>query len=609
MSSFARKIAGLIDAQGKVKSDKVDTFDSAEVSTIVSGNVSGSMIYYDTLDSLPTTGLNEGNKALVRIDSSLGRFYISNGTGWYNADATLNTSSPTWVTEPNATYEIADSVTPLTITALSSDVDSGTVLINQSFASDSAQYMATISNDSSVWTFTGKTKSQISDAVTAGNLTDSNGDFTYTFRWSDGFNSISKAVVITYNTVFSGPVLKWSIPNPNNYTGSGSDFFGSKIAMSDTHTVIGVPNEDTASNTGDGVAYVFQNSTGNLVRTISNPNPNSNFNNDNFGEDVGINNNGQVLISTPNEDDWTSYLDVGKAYVYDISTGSLMYTLSNPNSYGSPAGDQFGLSSDMDDDHVIVGARLEEESGASADDGSGKAYIFRLSNGTLRHTLSNPNAYGTRQSDIFGDAVAIKGNYAIVGAHQEDDAGGSSSGAAYVFNVSTGSVVYTLTNPNAQDTSNYDQFGYRVAISDNYFAVSAYSEKSPDPNNYEYSGAVYVYEVSTGNLLYTLENPNPTGTEEYDYFGFSIAINDKYVVCGTPYEDTTGDASGVVYVFDIVNGDLLSTIDNPNAQGVTTNDRFGQAVAASDGYIAATAPNDFASSSDSNGTLYIYDLP
>tara|TARA_Y100001937_G_scaffold12101_1_gene15278 strand:+ start:262 stop:1827 length:1566 start_codon:yes stop_codon:yes gene_type:complete len=200
MSSFARKIAGLIDAQGKVKSDKVDTFDSAEVSTIVSGNVSGSMIYYDTLDSLPTTGLNEGNKALVRIDSSLGRFYISNGTGWYNADATLNTSSPTWVTEPNATYEIADSVTPLTITALSSDVDSGTVLINQSFASDSAQYMATISNDSSVWTFTGKTKTEIASAINAGNLTDSDGDFVYTFKWSDGINFISKEVTITYNT-------------------------------------------------------------------------------------------------------------------------------------------------------------------------------------------------------------------------------------------------------------------------------------------------------------------------------------------------------------------------------------------------------------------------
>ena len=219
MTSFARKIAGLIDAQGKVKSDKVDTFDSAEVSTIVSENVSGSMIYYDTLDSLPTTGLNEGNKALVRIDSSLGRFYISNGIGWYNADATLNTSSPTWTTEPNASYEIADSVTPLTITALSSDVDSGTVLINQSFASDSAQYIATISNDSSVWTFTGKTKSQIADAVDAGNLTDSDGDFIYTFKWSDGFNFISKAVTISYNPAAGG------VPAEGSFYGNRGIYF------------------------------------------------------------------------------------------------------------------------------------------------------------------------------------------------------------------------------------------------------------------------------------------------------------------------------------------------------------------------------------------------
>ena len=571
--------------------------DSAAVQSIP-------MQYFETLDSLPLTNLSLGLQAFVEENK---RHYVSNGSGWYNTGYVIS-SSPYWVSDPSSTYEIVDSATPLIVIAKPQDSDNPN-LINQSFGSDSALYMATISNDSSVFTFTPKTKTEIGTAINAGNLTDSNGDFIYTFKWSDGTNFVAKAVTITYNTVNRGPVLKWTIPNPNNYTGSGGDYFGSTIAMSDTYTVIGVPNEDTASNTGDGVAYIFENSTGNLVRTISNPNPNSNFDNDNFGKDVGINNNGQVLISTPNEDDWTSYLDVGKAYVYNISTGSLVYTFSNPNHYGSPSSDQFGLSSDMDDDHVIVGARLEEESGSSSDDGSGKAYIFRLSNGSLRHSLTNPNAYGTRQSDIFGNAVAIKGNYAIVGAHQEDDAGGSSSGAAYVFNVSTGNVVYSLTNPNAQDTSNYDQFGYRVAISDNYFAVSAYSEKGPNPNNYEYSGAVYVYDISTGNLLHTLENPNPTGTEEYDYFGFGLAINDKYVVCGTPYEDTTGDASGVVYVFDITNGNLLHTIDNPNAQGVATNDRFGQFVAASDGYISATAPNDFGSTADSNGTLYIWDLP
>ena len=44
-----------------------------------------------------------------------------------------------WETEPSSTYQIVDSATPLIITALALDSDNPN-LINQSFASDSAQY-------------------------------------------------------------------------------------------------------------------------------------------------------------------------------------------------------------------------------------------------------------------------------------------------------------------------------------------------------------------------------------------------------------------------------------------------------------------------------------
>ena len=47
--SFNRKLADLINAQGQVKSSKVDTFDSSEVETIITSNVSGSVTYYNTV--------------------------------------------------------------------------------------------------------------------------------------------------------------------------------------------------------------------------------------------------------------------------------------------------------------------------------------------------------------------------------------------------------------------------------------------------------------------------------------------------------------------------------------------------------------------------------
>ena len=170
--------------------------DSAEVLNIT-GNA---LQVFDTLDSLPMTGLSEGDEAFIKDTN---RLYISDGSGWYNT--TLVNRSPTWATEPDATYEISDSATPLVITALATDSDNpDKSLLNQSVVSDSAQYMVDISNDSSVWTFTPKSADSIGIEVAAGNLTDSDGDFVYTFKWSDGINFVAKEVTIGYSPAGGG---------------------------------------------------------------------------------------------------------------------------------------------------------------------------------------------------------------------------------------------------------------------------------------------------------------------------------------------------------------------------------------------------------------------
>jgi len=182
--------------------------DSAQVSAISGSGVS----VYETLDSLPSTGLTAGAEAFVKSNY---RLYVSNGSGWYNT--TLVNRNPRWDSggEPDASYTIADSQTSLIITAKAIDSDNpDTHLTNQSIVSDSAQYMVSITNDSSVWTFTPKSADSIGDEVAAGNLTDSNGDFIYTFKWSDGISFISKAVTISYNAA-GGGVTNWDMTLSN----------------------------------------------------------------------------------------------------------------------------------------------------------------------------------------------------------------------------------------------------------------------------------------------------------------------------------------------------------------------------------------------------------
>ena len=55
-------------------------------------NITGTALQvFDALDSLPMTGLSEGDEAFIK---NTNRLYISDGSGWYNT--TLVNRSPTW---------------------------------------------------------------------------------------------------------------------------------------------------------------------------------------------------------------------------------------------------------------------------------------------------------------------------------------------------------------------------------------------------------------------------------------------------------------------------------------------------------------------------------
>ena len=136
------------------------------------------------------------------------------------------------------------------------------------------------------------------------------------------------------------------------------------------------------------------------------------------------------------------YANVSNTQVVSLSTnsvtaipgGDLLHTLNNPNPYGTSANDNFGYSVAVSGNYAIVGAYGEADASGTS---SGKAYIFDVTTGALLNTLNNPTAYSTSAGDLFGNSVAISGNYAIVGAYREDDAGGIDSGKAYIFNPNT----------------------------------------------------------------------------------------------------------------------------------------------------------------------------
>ena len=335
------------------------------------------------------------------------------------------------------------------------------------------------------------------------------------------------------------PIL--TIVNPNNYSTSFGDGFGIALSMSPNYIAVGAQQEDTATATSSGVVYIFNASTGALVHTISNPNAYSTVASDFFGNTVAITDT-YTVVGAYNEDSLGG-TNTGVVYVFDTVSGALLHTFDNPDSVAPAAGDTFGYKVDISGTKIIASSR--------DDAGGGAAFIFDLASGTPTtpvHTLVNPNPFSTVTIDQFW-AVAIDGNYAIVGARREDEVGSTDSGKAYIFDVSTGALLHTLDNPNGFSTSNGDLFGETVALDGNYAVVGASGE---DDAGGAFSGKAYIFDVTTGTLIATLDNPNAFSTSANDSFGASVAISGSYVMAGAFFEDEAAGAnSGVAYSFNL----------------------------------------------------------
>ena len=80
-------------------------------------------------------------------------------------------------------------------------------------------------------------------------------------------------------------------------------------------------------------------------------------------------------------------------------------------------------------------------------------------------------------ADYFGVSVSISGDYAIVGAYQDDD-NGNNSGSAYIFK--RDGINWTeQAKITASDGTWSNEFGYSVSISGDYAIVGAHQDDVP----------------------------------------------------------------------------------------------------------------------------------
>ncbi len=272
--------------------------------------------------------------------------------------------------------------------------------------------------------------------------------------------------------------------------------------------------------------YLFDAETATVLDVLSSPGSGGEF-----GRSLDM--NGQLLLVGADRTSATGASNLGAIYLFDANNGALLFTLLSPASSDT----RLGYSATFAGTKVLGGAwgvNLEQ----------GEAYIYDSQTGNLLHTLTPPSDSGDR----FGYSVAAYGEDALVLASSETPKG-------YLFDGETGQLVQTYCPPiGILGCSDISSTGSKVLIG----AGGTNSGR----------GEAFIFDAQSGDLLITLQSPDP---DRYN-FGRKVAgIGDVAIVaCGNKGDGAA--SSGVVYLFDTNNGQLLHTITNPDPEG---NPEFG----------------------------------
>ena len=385
------------------------------------------------------------------------------------------------------------------------------------------------------------------------------------------------------------PLVTLNNPSPASF-----EYFGQAVAISGTLVLIGTPSDSTGA--GDaGSAYVYDvagATPASPVVTLNNPEPASA---DSFGRAVSISGT-LVVVGTPGKD--TGAPESGSAYVYDVAGATPMVPLVTLNNPTPAFGDSFGRAVAISGTHVVAGAAGDDTGANSA----GSVYVYDVAGATPTlpvTTLNNPApAFG----DTFGHAVAISGAQVAVGA-QQDDAGAEDTGSAYVYDVAGATPTVPVAILNHPGPGLGDEFGHAVAVSGTRLVVGAPYDGTGARN----AGTALVYDLSSATPLVpvvTLNNPAP---EQSDNFGWSVAICGTRLVVGARRDNTGATFAGSAYVYELAGATPavpLATLHNPSPAQV---DNFGWSVAICEKRVVVGAPYDDTPQSDV-GIAYVYDL-
>jgi hypothetical protein len=351
---------------------------------------------------------------------------------------------------------------------------------------------------------------------------------------ADGDNSFQGAAYL-----FANSNLTWSEGQKLTASdGLPGDEFGYRVVLTDNTILVGAFTATVGGVVSQGAAYVFTQSNGTWSESQKLIASDGGLF-DNFGASVAL--DGSTLVVGANGATVGGNPAQGAVYVFTESNGTWTQTQKLTANDGA-AYDNFALSVALKGSTILVGSPRAAIGGNA---GQGAIYVFTESNGTWSQTQKLTASDGAT-NDSFGESLALEGSTALIGAYNATINGHTWQGAAYIFTESNGnwSEGQKLT---ASDGTAGANFGNAVALNGSTALIGADASKV---GNNTYQGKAYLFTESGGNWSQSNTFIASDGAVD-DYFGAALAWDGVTALISTPHPTIGGNTwQGAAYFYE-----------------------------------------------------------
>jgi len=372
------------------------------------------------------------------------------------------------------------------------------------------------------------------------------------------FNSKEKAGSVYYYK-YNGGTSKWGILNNGPYkedvliehgTPTAFDRFGCSISINGNYMIIGASGKGGGGK-GKACVYKYQSNNWVYVKDIVGS---TSANNDEFGHKVQVLGN-LAYVSAPNHN-----TNRGIIYIFNRTSGGSdnwgeIQKVSMENAYINT---YFGWDFSFGNSWGIIGSQRSNTL-------EGQAYFIYYNSITERWGTQGISDYQPQQTvtasdgapnDLFGYAVSMYGNDAVIGAYKKKGDGTNETGGAYLYKYTGENFWEFNTQINANDIAQEDEYGISVFMHNRYAVVGSWKEESS--NTDLNAGATYLFHIpqplngGTRCVIYDTDvNRYVVGMITSAGVGVLIRnINQLRDVSGAEWENTTDISNNSVMVYD-----------------------------------------------------------